>query len=190
MKNQILKWAGAILLPVVILAVASCSSTDEGAGTMTHLGIKVNTHRIRGTVAAIGPGNHELTLTMPDGKRTNFTACPVVNFPQIQVGDKVKAMVTGQVVVYMATNAFTPIINSPWMVVLDAGAGTLVAGVIEVNATVTDIDLNDHRAAIQFPDGSTETFAVRGDVDLTKRTVGEQIFIGYTEAFAISVKKL
>jgi hypothetical protein len=202
MKNQTMKWAGAALLPAVMLAVTSCSSTssDQAQGTtMTATqpgvpgGVMVNTYQITATVTAIDTPNRELTLATPDGKKTQFKAGPdVVNFPQIQVGDQVNAIVTEQVAVFMATDAPPQSDGAAGMVALapvGAKPGALMAATVQVTATVTDIDLKDHKATLQFPDGTSKTFAVRPDVDLTQRKVGEQVVIRYTEALAISVQK-
>jgi hypothetical protein len=58
-----------------------------------------------------------------------------------------------------------------------------------VTATVTAIDLQSHKATLRFPDGSTRTVAVRRDVDLTKRHVGEEVVIRITEMLALDVQK-
>ncbi len=200
MKNQTLKWAGAVLLPAVMLAVTSCSSTDEGQGTsMTTTqpgvpgGVVVNTYQETATVTAIDAPSRKLTLTTPDGKKAEFEAGPdVVNFPQIQVGDQVKATVAEQVAVYMATDAPPQSDGAAAMVALapvGAKPGALMAHTVQVTATVTAIDLTSRKATLQFPDGTVKTFKVRPDVDLTQRKIGEQVVIRYTAALAISVEK-
>ena len=60
---------------------------------------------------------------------------------------------------------------------------------LSVTAKVTAIDLKQHKATLQFPDGTTKTVRVRKDVDLTKRQVGEEVVIRATEAVAIVVEK-
>jgi hypothetical protein len=60
---------------------------------------------------------------------------------------------------------------------------------VQVTAKVTAIDLKHHKATLQLPDGTSKTFAVRPDVDLTQRKVGEEVVIRFTEALAISVEK-
>lgn len=44
------------------------------------------------------------------------------------------------------------------------------------------------KAILQFEDGSTRTVAVRPDVDLGKRKVGDRVVIRTTEALAITVR--
>ena len=60
---------------------------------------------------------------------------------------------------------------------------------VQVVATVVAIDMHKHKATLEFPDGSRKTVAVRPDVDLTQRKVGEKVVIRKTEAMAISVDK-
>jgi hypothetical protein len=65
----------------------------------------------------------------------------------------------------------------------------VVAQTVQVTAKVAEIDLKNHRATLEFPDGSKKTFAVRPDVDLTQRAIGEEVVIRATESVAISVEK-
>jgi Cu/Ag efflux protein CusF len=61
--------------------------------------------------------------------------------------------------------------------------------VTQVTATVKKIDLKRHKATLEFPDGSTETFPVRKDVDLNGRKVGEKVSLRTIESVAISVER-
>src|SRR5262249_33773748 len=114
------------------------------------------------------------------------------NFDQIQVGDQLKLKVAEQLVVFMASDAPPQTEGAVTMVALapvGAKPGGLVADTIQIKAKVTAIDLKKHKATLQFPDGSEKTVAVRKDVDLTQRKVGEEVVIRCTEAVAISVEK-
>lgn len=64
-----------------------------------------------------------------------------------------------------------------------------MASTVQVTAKVTAINLKHRKATFQFPDGSTRTVAVRKDVDLSKRQVGEEVVIRTTETLAIFVQK-
>jgi hypothetical protein len=64
-----------------------------------------------------------------------------------------------------------------------------MASTVQVAAKVTAIDLKHHKATLQLPDGSSKSFDVRPDVDLTQRKVGEEVVIRFTEALALSVEK-
>jgi hypothetical protein len=156
-------------------------------------GVMLNTYQITATVKAINAEDRKVTLAGADGKDAVVKCGPeVVNFPQIQVGDQVKATVTEQLVVFMATDAPAQTDGAATAVALapvGAKPGGMVAQAVQVTATVAAIDLKHHRATLEFPDGSKKTFAVRPDVDLTQRAVGEQVVIRATESVAISVEK-
>jgi hypothetical protein len=116
----------------------------------------------------------------------------VVNFDQIRVGDQLKVTVTEQLAVAMAQAGAPPSDGGTAVVALapvGAKPGGVVANTMQVTAKVSAIDLKHHKATLQFPDGTTKTFAVRKDVDLTQRQVGEEVSIRVTEALAISVEK-
>jgi len=185
-----------------MLTLTSCSSDQPAQGQGASFvatqpgvpgGVIINTYQITATVKAINAEDRKVTLTDADGKDAVIKCGPeVVNFPQIQVGDQVKATVTEQLVVAMATDAGTQGNAAATAVALapvGAKPGGMVAQTVQVTATVAAIDLKHHRATLEFPDGSKKTFAVRPDVDLTQRAVGEKVVIQATESVAISVQK-
>ena len=59
----------------------------------------------------------------------------------------------------------------------------------QYTATITAINLKRHEATLRFPDGTARTFAVRKDVDLNQRKVGEEVAFRVAVAVAISMKK-
>jgi hypothetical protein len=200
MKNKMKKLAGAALIAAVPLLMTSCSSTPEGQGATVVAaqpgvpgGVIVNTYQVTATVKAVNADDRKVTLEGSDGKEMVVKCGPdVVNFPQIQVGDQVTATVTEQLVVAMGTDASSLGNGAGAAVVLapvGGKPGGAVAQTVQIMATVVAIDLDHHRATLEFPDGSKKTFSVRPDVDLTKRSVGEQVVIQETESVAISVEK-
>ena len=156
-------------------------------------GIFVETYKNTATVTAIDAASRKVTLVTPDGRMDSFKAGPeVINFDQIQVGDQVKATVTERVAVYMAKDNPPASEGEAALVALapkGAKPGALMANTVQVIAKVTAIDLKHHKATLRFPDGTTKKVAVRNDVDLTQRKVGEEVVIRVTEAVAISVEK-
>jgi translation elongation factor P/translation initiation factor 5A len=183
-----------------MLALTSCSSTPTGEGTTGVAyqegvpgGVVVETHKMTATVTGIDAANRKVTLVTPEGKKDTVTCGPeVINFDQIHVGDQIKVTVAEELAVYMSQAGVPPSDGAAAVVVLapkGAKPGGVVANTVQVTAKVTAIDLKNHKATLQFPDGTTKTFAVRKDVDLTKRQVGEEVVIRVTEALAISVEK-
>ncbi len=200
MKRNSLTWAGLALLPATMLALTSCTTEPKGEGArLTAIqpgvpgGVMIETYQETATVTGIDKATRKITLVTKDGAKSTFKAGPeVANFDQIQVGDQVKATVTEQLVVFArkagepsrdgaaAAVALAPLGDKP---------GVLMAETVEVTAKVKSIDVKHQKATLLFPDGTSKTFKVRKDVDLTKRTAGEDVVIRSTEAMAITVEK-
>ncbi len=200
MNTHILKWSVIALTPAAMLAFTSCSSTPKGDATTTAAyqegvpgGVVVDTFKTTATVTGIDAANRKVTFVSPDGKKTIYKAGPeVINFDQIRIGDQLKVTVAEELVVYLADKGAPPSDSAAALVALapkGAKPGGLLANTVQVTAKVTAINLKKHKATIQFPDGSSRTVAVRKDVDLNQRKVGEEVVIRYTEALAILVEK-
>jgi len=200
MKPNTLKLTTLALLPAALLTFTSCSSTPKIEPTTTAVyqqgvpgGIIVETYKNTATVTAIDAANRKVTLVTPDGRMETFKAgSEVVNFDQIRIGDQVKATLTEQLAVYMAKDNPPASEGEAALVALapkGAKPGSLMANTVQVIAKVTAIDLKHHKATLKLPDGTTKTVAVRNDVDLTQRQVGEEVVIRCTEAIAIAVEK-
>ena len=185
-----------------MLAFTSCSSTPEGQGATTTMvagqkgvpgGVAVQTYKMTATVTGIDAAARQVTIVNPEGKKTTVKCGPeVVNFDQIHVGDQVKVTVTEELAVGMAKPGAASNDGAAAVVALapvGAKPGAVMAETTQVTAKVTEIDLKHHKATLEFPDGSKHTVAVRPDVDLTQRQVGEEVSIRYTQAVAIMVEK-
>ena len=155
-------------------------------------GVITETRTLTANVTAVDKDKRLVTVALPGGDHSTFQCGPgAVNFDQIQVNDQVKVEVTDVLSVYLAGQ--TPPPNSAVTTVSLAPQGASPGGVVsatsQVTATVTDIDLGNHRAMLRFPDGTTLNVRVRDDVDLAQRKVGEQVVIRKTEKLALSVAK-
>ena len=205
MKQITQKLIASAIVPAALLTLAACSSDSKPPAPKAETsgativqpgvpgGIVVETYTMTANVVHIdGPGR-EVILATPDGKRQGVKCGPeVVNFDQIRVGDQLKVTVAEEVAVYMASDAEPASTGGGALVALapkGAKPGGVMAATVQVTATVTAIDLGHHKATLTFADGSTKTVAVRHDVDLTKRKVGEKVVIRKTEAMALSVEK-
>jgi hypothetical protein len=203
------------LVPILVFVFASCSSqpkqeatnqapaqTGESSGEGAVLtafkpgvpgGLLVGTYRETATVTGIDKEKRKVTLVTPDGTMGTFKAGPdVVNFDQIQIGDQVKATVTQELAVFVKkTGELSSDGGATTVALAPVGAkpGALIADTVEVTAKVTSIDLKQHKATLQFQDGTSKTFKVRPDVDLSTQSVGQEVVIRTTDALAISVEK-
>ena len=167
------------------------SSTDFQEGVPG--GVIVNTVDVSAKVTAIDTSNRKVTLLGPDGDKFTVKVGPeAVNFDQIRVGDLVNATVTEELVVYLDEEGASAPDGATGVVALapkGAQPGGLVAETVQVTATVTAIDQTNRTATLQFEDGSSKSFPVRDDIDLSQRKVGEKVVFQVTEMIAISVEK-
>lgn len=203
MQTKTVTAAALALFPAALLSFTSCKSTPSTPAVETASatsfqqgvpgGVVVETHTMTVTVSGIDTASRKVTLLTAAGEKTTVTCGPeVINFDQIRVGDQIKVTVTEELAVSMAAEGAPLTDGGAALVALapkGARPGGFVAGTVQVTARVTAIDLKRHKATLQFPDGTTRTVAVRPDVDLTQRKVGEGVVIRTTEAVAISVEK-
>lgn len=187
-------------LPAAVMLSSGCSSLPKGETTkqvITKEGVPgayaVETFKTTATVTAVDKEKRKVTVVSKDGKKRELKAGPeVANFDQIAVGDQVVVTVSEELLVYMASEGL-PRPDGAAAVVAAApqGAkpGMLVAGTAQVTAKVVGLDRATRKAMLQLPDGTTKTFTVRQDVDLSKRSIGEEVVFRCTEAVAIRVEK-
>ncbi len=156
-------------------------------------GTVVQTYELAATVAAINPVNRKVTLVDSSGFKTTVKAGPeVINFDQIRVGDQLKLTLTEKLVVYVADADEAPTDTGIRFVALapeGAKPGGILADTVQVTAEIIALDAERRKATLQFEDGTTSTVAVRQDVDLSKRKIGDKVVIRATESLAIKIQK-
>lgn len=156
-------------------------------------GSAVQTYELTAAVTAIDKATRKVTLMGRDNiKQTVKVGPEAINFDQIGVGDQLKLIVAESLVVYVAGEGETPSDSAAQLVALapkGAKPGAIMAATRKVTARITAIDAEHRKATLQFEDGTTRTVAVRPDVDLGKRKVGETVVIRATEELAIRVEK-
>ena len=206
MKTNTSKLIVLSLVPAAVLVCTSCStdSTAEGGTsatasreTSTQRGVAggtvVDTYQITANVTEVDQAKRTYTLVTPDGRKAKYKAGPeVINFDQVRVGDQVKATVTEQLVVRVAEKGEAPSDGETSLVAIDPKGGkpgVLMADTTELTARVKSVDLNKHKATLEFPDGSSRTVSVRPDVKLSSADVGREIEFRTTEAVALRVEK-
>ena len=156
-------------------------------------GVTTEVEEIRAVVSAIDHAKRTFTLQDAQGHRRTLQAVPeMVNFPQLKVGDKVKATVTVERVIYLQEPdaVATPDGGAALLATAPAGSkpGMLMADTVEVTARVKAIDTTQHTATLEFADGSSKVVKVRPDVALKTEYLNRQVVIRLTSAFAVGVE--
>lgn len=189
------------VLAFVVAGLVGCQSAPEPTTETSNKtsfergvpgGTFTRTTTITGNVTAVDAKRRLVTLDLPDNTKATVECGPeVANFNQIRAGDPLKATVTDQVKVFMATAAMPTESGSATVARAPIGAkpSAVVSGTFQTTATVTAIDPASRRATLQFEDGSSANVRVRDDVDLSQRQVGDKVVIRITETVAISVGK-
>jgi hypothetical protein len=182
LKGTITKATALALLPAALLMLTSCASTSPppppvGSANITYTkgvpgGVLVQTVKVTATVTAIDQAKRQATLLGANGKPFTLKVAPeVVKFDQIQVGDRVTATLTQKVLVSLGAK------EAP------TAEGSQITG------TVSAIDSERRMATVRFENGTTETFQVRDDVDLSRHKTGEQLVFRVTDMIAIGMEK-
>jgi hypothetical protein len=189
------------LLLTATYTLTSCS-TSSGIGETSSLssyeegvpgGTFVETYTAEATVAALDAKNREVTLVDANGKEETIKCGPeVVNFDQIKVGDSVTVTMNSVLVLGMVDEDSTPAeaaVTQVSLAPLGDKPGGSVTETQQYTATISDINVKRQEATLSFPGGTTRTFAVRKDVDLSERKVGERVVVLVQVAVTISVEE-
>ncbi len=144
-------------------------------------------------VVGVDKADRIVTLIGPRGNVVDVEAGDEVrNFDQITVGDKVTVTFYESVAVYLGIPGTQPEEDAA-LVVGRAAEGdkpaAMVAGAVDVSATVKGIDKNKRELTLELPDGNV----VKSEVDpaasaFDSLEVGDSIHARLTRAFAISVE--
>ena len=196
----------ACMLLSAILLFAACSSPDlatslgsfplDGTAMIAYVdgvpgGVLVDASEMTATVSAVNKAKRKVTLMGSDGQSITAKVGPeAINFDQIEVGDTVTVTMTQTLAIFMgdAESAATD-----GDAILSTGApqgekpGGLIAGGTQATAKVAAIDEQKRTATLEFADGSSETFPVRPDVDLSERKVGEHVVFQVATLVTIDV---
>ena len=196
MKTKLLNCAALACVVAALFTITACSSprgTEESTVIETADGaIVVDTFTTTAMVTGIDAARRELTLMTPNGRRDKYKAGPeVVNFDQIRLGDRVKAVLTEEVAVTLGKGG-APIGTSGGGVAL-APVGSNPGGVMvdtsEITAKVTAVDAQKHKITFELPDGTTRTVKAGRKIDLSAVQPGETVTIQVGEGLAVTVER-
>jgi hypothetical protein len=192
----VLAGIAAALLPLSACATDSPRAPSEASGSTVAYetgvpgGLMVKTVEMSARVTGIDEFNREVTLVGSDGQEfTVAVGSDAVDLDRIQVGDMVEVAVAEQLVVHLDEGEAASVAGSAAVAALGAQSGGMAAYVQETVGTVTVIDRERRTVTLRFEDGSTETFPVRPDIDLSKHDVGERVIFRMTDMVAIRIEK-
>ena len=189
------------MVPTMMIGLSSCT-TNEAADIEKLGGVEetvvvvtengamvVDTITITATVTAKNAKKRKLTLSSDSGKTTFKAAPEMVNYDQIEVGDKVEAVVTAEVAVYFGadTPPNWPVTGGVVLAPEGAKPGGVMVETSLVTVVVTAVDATKKKVTFKLPDGTSKTMKVGDKVDLSKVFIGETLTVFVGEGLAISV---
>ena len=149
---------------------------------------------VTATVKAIDKKNRVVTLRFPDGREKKVKCGPEVrNFPQIRIGDDVKAQFLESVELVVGGPGEKPSVEHEQEVArAPLGKKPGVAGIdaVEVTATVQSINYQTRDAILLGPEG--KTFKVKAGPEVRRFNEvkqGDTVVARLTKAFSITVSK-
>lgn len=150
------------------------------------------TEELTAVVTAVDPAQRTFTLKDELGNSRLFHAPEQMhNFDQLKVGDKVRAIVALERIVYLRNPGETANDGAAGVLAtapLGSKPGMLVADTIEITAVVKAMDTTLRTATLQFADGSKRTIKVRPDVEMKDEYLGREVVLRMTSALAVSVE--
>jgi hypothetical protein len=204
-KNRLFLALGGTAL---VLSLASgCSSTNKNPDAPLEMqveetkvveqgvpgGVATRTTKLRATVTDINYETRSITLEDSDGNSKTVEVGPEAQkFDQIAKGDTVAIEYIEEQVIYL-NDADKHEEDKAALVASnekeDGSPGAMAIEVIELVATVTAVDLENHSVTLTFSNGKTVEQNVRPDVEILESHVGRQVVIRHTNAFALEIEK-
>jgi hypothetical protein len=181
-----------------MLVFASCSSNKEMDADETVAEVDtaggaaiVDTIQLTATVTAIDAAERKVTLKGDNGA-TRVVKCgpEVVNFPQIEVGGKVKATYTEELAVYLGVGEPPNAVAAAGIALAPVGSkpGAVLANAAQISAKVTSVDAATRHVTLELPDGSSKAVKVGKHVNLDNVKAGDTVTAQYAESVAITVE--
>lgn len=191
--------AATLVLGFAVAALAQAPKEPESKTTVTRTkpeekpgGMVVDETQVTAVVKAVDHAKRTVTLLLPSKETKTFTVSKeAVNFPQVKVGDEVKASYIESIAVFVHGPDEKPSAEEATTVALapkGAKPGGLVANTQSITAKVTALDQKTRVITLTGPQGNSLTFTVGPDVKrLNEIKVGDTVSLRYTEALMVDV---
>ncbi len=195
MKSRVVDQVMMVVVSVVSMSLASCSTGKDASDKVSVVsmddGVRaVETMSMNATVTAKNTASRKITLRSDAGGDLMFTAGPeMANFDQLTVGDKVHAVVTEEVAIYIGAGAPSSATTEGGAMLSPEGAepGGVYFETHQVTVTVVAVDATRHRISLQLPDGSIKKLKVSKEVDLSHVAEGDNLIAVVSEGLALEI---
>lgn len=194
--KPIIKITTLALFPVVMLSVSGCMDKSMKGTEQVDVidldngAIIMATVTISATVVAKDMTKGTVTLASDAGGKDTFkVGKDVPDISNINVGDRVTAVVTEEVAVFVGVDVPDSVAAAGGVMVSPDGAGGTIVATMQVTGVVAAVDVKKHKVTFKLEDGSSKTVKVNKDLDLALLPVGETVTVQVGQAVAVSLEK-
>jgi Cu/Ag efflux protein CusF len=188
------------LLPAILAVVAmgACSNSHNEFGSASGsanepAALAIDTVTATDTVKSIDYGARTVTLENPNGTIETYRASPdMVNFNQIQVGDRVRATVAEALAISVRKAGIPPNVGDAFAVSLapkGTKPGMFVANTEEATCKIMDINRVTRTITLEGPADGPKKIDLAPGVDVSDLKKGDDVVMRYTDALALRVEK-
>ncbi len=180
----------SLMIVLVVVSLWGCASNDPKNDLKIE---RMNLISAKAIVEAVNMQTRMVTLRTPEGKSfTVYVSKEAINLPQVRVGDQVRVEYSEALAVRMAQPGEVRDETSLGVALTPPGSKPGGFEVFEttVTAKIEGMDKIKELVSLRLPDGALRIVKVQDPANLEKVKVGDTIVITYTEAFAISVRKI
>lgn len=194
--KSIAKFTTLVLLPIFMLSSAACLAKMKGEEEVASVAmdngvIVVDRMTVNATVVSKNMDKGKITLKSDAGGKSTFkVGKDIGDISGINVGDRVKAVVTEEVAVVVGADVPDTIAAAGGVMVAPDGsaAGTLVE-TMKMTGVVASVDARKRKVTFNLEDGSSKTVKVSKDMDLSLLPVGETVTVQVGIGVALSIEK-
>ena len=194
--KSIIKITALALFPAVMLSVSGCMDTGmKGTEQVDVIGLDngaiiMDTVTIRATVVAKDMTKGTITLASDAGGKDTFkVGKDVPDISNINVGDRITAVVTEEVAIFVGVDVPDSVAAAGGVMVSPDGAGGTIVATMQVTGVVAAVDVKKHKVTFKLEDGSSKTVKVNKDLDLALLPVGETVTVQVGQGVAVSLEK-
>lgn len=190
------KVAAMVVLPVAMLSINGCLNKglkgyEESAVIGTDNGvILVDVMTINATVIAKDMTKGTVTLSSDaGGKQTYKVGKDVPDISGINVGDRLTAVVTDEVAVFVGADLPDTVAAAGGVMVSPDGVSGTVVATMKVTGVVSSVNAKKHKVTFTLEDGSSKTVKMGKDIDLTLLPVGETVTVQVGQGVVVSLEE-
>ena len=196
MKTKVFRLLILAIFPAALLLTGCWTNPytlQPATGEPAFVGgmVVVSSSTVKATVVSLDIAKRMVVLQFKNGSTTtNLVGPQAVNLNKVQVGDTVKADISGETAIFIVKNGALPAAGFATLT-QHAPKGAEPAGVVvtthDYSARVVRADRSYRLLSLEYADGSIKTFKVPLPFTLEHVVVGDDVVVRTTDTLALEV---